>query len=99
MSRARLRRRGLIEPLAHFLAGLEERHRLLRDRDVRASARVAAGAGRTVLDREGTEAAQLDAIAARQGARDFVQDGVDDVLDVALVQVRIGGRYALHELG
>src|SRR5437762_1098290 len=46
-----LRRRALVQPLAHFLAGLEERHGLLRDRDMGAGARVASGAGRPVLHR------------------------------------------------
>src|ERR1700741_5031961 len=32
-----------VQPLAHFLAGLEERHALLIDRDVGAGARVAPG--------------------------------------------------------
>src|SRR5262245_56662934 len=74
-----------VEPLAHFLTGLEERHRLLLDGDVRAGARVAAGAGRTILDGERAEAAQLDAIAPRHGGDDLAENGVDDVLHVALV--------------
>ena len=41
--------RRAIKPLAHFLAGLEERHRLLADRDMSTGARIASGAGRPVL--------------------------------------------------
>src|ERR1700720_2485270 len=63
-----------VEPLAHFLAGLEERHRLLLHRDLRAGARIAAGAGRTVLDREGAEAAQLDPVAARHRRDDLPEN-------------------------
>src|SRR5215831_12828967 len=73
------RRRRPVEPLAHFLAGLEERHRFLLDRDVGAGARVAARPCRTVLDGEGAEAAQLDAVAARHRSDDLAEDGVDDV--------------------
>src|SRR5712692_1175803 len=80
---------GTIEALAHFLAGLEERHALLVDRYVRAGARVAAGARRPMLDRERAEAAQLDTVAARERVDDFAEDRVDDVLDVALIKVRI----------
>src|SRR5208282_723283 len=87
----RLRRAGLVQPLAHFLAGLEERHRFLLDRDVRAGARIAPGAGRPVLDREGAEAAQLDAVALRHGIGDFAEDRVHDVLDVTLVEMGILG--------
>src|SRR6476660_2840126 len=42
----KLRRRRLVQSLAHFLAGLEERHRLLRHRDMGAGARITPGAGR-----------------------------------------------------
>src|SRR6185437_6826963 len=79
----------LVQPLAHFLAGLEERHGFLVDRDVGAGARVAAGAGRTMLDRKGPETAQFDAIAFGHRRGDLVEDRVDDVLDVALIEMRI----------
>ena len=58
---------------------------------------VAAGAGRTVLDREGAEAAQLDPVAARECVDDLAKDGVDDIFDVTLVEVRILCRNALYE--
>src|SRR6266478_3097933 len=88
-----------IEPLAHFLAGLEERHRLLVHRDVGAGARIAPGPGRAVLDRESAEAAQLDPVAARHRRDDLAENGVHDVLHVALVEMRVLRRDALHELG
>src|SRR4051794_13143900 len=95
-----LRRRLVaVEPLAHLLAGLEERHALLVDRDMRAGARVAAGACRSALYRKGAKAAQLHPIALRQRADDFVEDRVDDVLDVALVEVRVLRRDALYQFG
>src|SRR5262245_27745712 len=90
---------GAVEPLAHFLAGLEERHRFLVDRHMRAGARIASGAGRPVLDRKRPEAAQLDAVAARHRGDDLAQDGVDDVLHVALVEMRILRGDALDKLG
>src|SRR6266581_2119696 len=88
-----------IEALAHFLAGLEERNALLLDGDVRPGARIAPGAGRPVLDRKGAEAAQLDAIAAGERGDDLAQDGIDDVLDVALIEMRVLRRDTLDELG
>ena len=54
-----------------------------------AGARIAAGASRTVLHRESAETAQLDAVAARHRRDDLAEDGVNDVLDVALVEMRI----------
>src|SRR5207237_5475404 len=61
-------------------------------------ARVAPDAGIAALDREGAEAAQLDPIAARQGRADLVEDGGDDDLDIALVEMRVGFSKPLHEL-
>src|SRR5215469_374727 len=88
-----------VEPLAHLLAGLEERHRFLLDRDMRPGARIAPRAGRAMLHREGPEAAQLDPVAARHGGDDLAQYRVDDVLDVALIEMRILRGDALHQLG
>jgi len=48
------------EALAHFLAGLEEGTYFWSTETKRAGARIAPGAGRAVLHREGAEAAQLD---------------------------------------
>src|SRR5262249_7250967 len=88
-----------VETLAHFLAGLEERHALAVDRDMGAGARIAAGARRTMLDREGTKAAQLHPVAARERVHDFAEDRVDDVLDVALGEVWVLPGDALNEFG
>ena len=41
----------------------------------------------------------IDWIAARHGGDDLAQNGVDDVLDVALIKVRVLLGNALHELG
>src|SRR5262249_888167 len=88
-----------VEPLAHLFAGLEERDRLRVDRNMGAGARIASGAGGAVLHRKGAEAAQLDTVAARHGSDDLVENCVDDVLHVALVEMRILRSDALHKLG
>src|SRR5215470_1920522 len=88
-----------IQALAHFLAGLEERHRLLFDRNMGAGARVATHAGGSVLHREGAEAAQLDAVPPRHGGNDLPENSVDDVLHVTLVEVRVLRSNTLHQLG
>ena len=46
-----------IEPLAEFLTGLKERHKLLSDRYSSTGARIAALPSRPVLYREGAETA------------------------------------------
>ena len=90
--------RPAVQALAHVLAGLEEGHVFLRDDHLLAGARIAAGARRPVLHREGAEAAQLHPVAARQRRHDLLQDGVHDVLHIALEKVRIARGNALDEL-
>src|SRR5712691_11673062 len=70
----------LIEAVAQLLAGLEEGDVLLGDLDAVAGARVAPDAGIAALDRKGTEAAQLDPVAARQRRGDFIENGGDHSL-------------------
>src|SRR5438477_11803564 len=88
-----------IEPLAHFLTGLEERHALLVDRHVFTGARIATGARWAILHGKCAEAAQFDAIAACQRGDDLVENGVDDVLDIPLVEMRAVLSDALDKLG
>ena len=61
-----------------------------------AGARVAAIAGRTVLDRKGPQAAQFDPVALGHGVGDFAEDRVDDALNVALIKVWIGTSNMQH---
>lgn len=86
-----------IEPLTHFLARLEKRHRLLIDSNMGAGARVPACSGRPVLYREGAEAAEFDSIALCHCAGDLAKDCVDDVLNVALIEMRVLARNALDK--
>src|SRR3954454_7031423 len=51
-----------IQPLAHFLAGLEERHALLVDRHMCAGAWIASGTCRAMLHGECAKAAQFDPV-------------------------------------
>ena len=70
---------------------------LLVDRDMRAGTRVAPGARRTLLDRKRAEAAQLHAVCACQCGDDLAEDGVDDVLDVALIKMWVLRSDTLNE--
>jgi hypothetical protein len=51
-----------------------------------------------LFGRESAEAAQLHAFATGEGVYDLAENRVDDVLDVALIEMRIAGGHALHEL-
>ncbi|MGY3032273.1 hypothetical protein ACVIIV_001443 [Bradyrhizobium sp. USDA 4354] len=88
-----------VQPLAHFLAGLEERNALLIDGHVGAGAWIAPCARRAVLDREGTEAAQLDAIAACKRRYDLFENRIHNVLDIPLVQMRVVLGDTLNKFG
>src|SRR5262245_40872359 len=86
-----------VEPLAHFLARFEKRHRLFVDRHMGAGTRVPPRTGRPMLDREGAEAAQFDPVALRHCGGDLAKDGVDDVLNVALIKMGILACNTLNE--
>lgn len=88
-----------VQPLAHFLAGLEERNALLIDGDMGAGARIAAGARGTMLHRESAEAAQLDAVTAREGRYDLFENRIHNVLDIPLVQMRVVLGDTLNKFG
>src|SRR5215470_7231868 len=92
-------RRRAVHALAHFLAGLEVRHTFLFDRYVGLGTGIAAGAWGSVPHRKRTEAAQLDAVAARHRGSNLAEDDVHDFLNVVLPEMRVLRRDALHEFG
>src|SRR6478736_2732757 len=98
--RAGLRRAVLaVQPLAHFLAGLEERNALLVDRNMGAGARIAACARGAMLDRESAEPSQFDTVAARERCDNLIEDRVHNVLHIPLVKVRVVLGDALNKFG
>jgi hypothetical protein len=86
-----------VKPLAHFLARFEKRHRLFVDRNMGAGTRVPPGTGWPVLDRESAEAAQFNSVTLRHCSGDLAKDGVDDILNVALIKMGILARNTLNE--
>src|SRR5438270_9529271 len=86
-----------IQPVAQLLAGLEERDVLLVDPHAVAGARIAPEPGIAPLDREGAEAPELDAVAARQGGGDLVENRRHDQLDIALIEMRVELGQTLDE--
>lgn len=88
-----------IEPLAEFLAGLEERHKLLSNRYSRTGSRIAALPSRPVLYREGAETAQLDPISPRKSFDDLIEHNIDDALYVTVIEMRIGTCDLVNQLG
>src|SRR6185312_1147606 len=86
-----------VQPLAHFLARLEERNAFLIDRHMGTGARVAAGPRGTMFHGERAETAQLDPVAARQRSHDLIEDRIHDILDIPLIEVRVVLGNALNE--
>ena len=71
-----------------MLAGLEEGDDLARYFNCGARSRVPAGASLPMLEREGAEAAYLDASTPRKCCADLLEDGVDNALDIAVPKIR-----------
>ncbi len=88
---------GAVQPVAQFLAGLEERHPLFFHMDRFAGARVATAAGRAVLDGESAKAAQFHAVALGQCIGDLFKHRADDVFNIALEKMRIAAGDDLNE--
>src|SRR4051812_46312007 len=88
-----------VQALAHFLAGFEERNALLIDGHVGAGAWVTPGARGAMLDREGAEAAQLDAVTACESRYDLFENRIHNVLDIPLVQMRVVLGDTLNKFG
>jgi hypothetical protein len=76
------------QSLAQLLPGLKDGKDLARNLDDRAGARVVADARVAMLDREGTEAAQLDPVPPGQGGCDLFEDGGDDPLHIVAIEIR-----------
>ncbi len=72
---------------------------LFLDRDGFAGSRVPANAGIAPLDREGTESAQLDALAARHGVNNFIEYRRHNTVYITLDEMRIFLGYLLDEFG
>lgn len=86
-----------VKPVAEFLARLEEGRKFLVDRHRLARARITANARRTMLHGKRAEAAQLDALAFDQSARNLIEHDGDEFLDIAMKKVRVFICKFLHK--
>src|SRR5690606_11478871 len=82
---------GLLQLLGEVGTGLELHHLLGSDLDLLAGLGVAALAGGTLADAEGTEADEGNAVTFLQGLRGVVHEGVQGTLGVSLGDLRLGG--------
>ena len=89
----------VVQPIAQFLAGLEKGNPLGVDGDRIAGSRIAALASVATLDGKGSEPAELDAVSARQRDDDFVENRIDDALNVTVIEMRVLLSDQLYQLG
>jgi hypothetical protein len=88
-----------IEQFADFLARLKGGHVLFRHQDVVAGTGVAPRPRPALLGQENSEPAELDPIETRERVGNFVEYRVNDILDVALIQMWIASDEPLHHFG
>src|SRR5271170_7263196 len=88
-----------VQPLTHFLAGLEKRHALLVDRYMGAGTRIAPGTGWAMFYRKRAETAQLDPIAPRDRRDDLIENRVHNVLHIPLIEMRVVFGDPLNKFG
>jgi hypothetical protein len=88
-----------VEQVAHFLARLKSGNVFFRNQDAVARTRVAPRARPSLLGRENSEPAELHPIETRESLGNFAEYRVNDILDVALIQMRIARGDPLHQFG
>jgi len=76
-----------VQTRVQMLAGLEEGDDLARDFDCGSRSRVPAGASLAMLERDGAEAAYLDASTPRKCSADLLEDGIDNARDIAVPKI------------
>ena len=83
----------------HFLARPESGHVLFRHRNIVAGTGVSPRPRPALLDQENSESAELHPIETRERVGNFAEYRVNDILDVALIQMRIARDGPLHQFG
>src|SRR6056297_505053 len=87
-----------VQSITQELARLEERHMLFINIHRLAGAGIATCARIAAFDREGAETAQLHPVSIGHRIGDFVENGIHDALDVALVKMWIFFGNFLNQL-
>jgi hypothetical protein len=88
-----------IEQLVHFLARPEGGQVLFRHQDIVTGTGVAPRPRPALLGQENSEPAELHPIETRERVGNFAEYRVNDILDVALIQMRIARGDPLHQFG
>jgi hypothetical protein len=86
-----------IEPFVHSLARPKGGHVLFRHQDVVARTGVSPRVRPALLGQENSEPAELHPIETRECVGNFAEYRVNDILDAALIQMRIARREPLHQ--
>jgi hypothetical protein len=89
---------ALVDPLANFFGSPKDRECFLQHRHDSAGSGIAGRSRRANFDGKSSEAAQLNAIASGHRVDDLTENGIEGVLNVALVKVRAPASDAPDEL-
>ena len=88
-----------IEQFVHFLARPKGGHVLFRHQDVVAGTGIAPRPCPALLGQENSEPAELHSIETRERVGNFAEYRVNDILDVALIQMWMAGEEPQHQFG
>jgi hypothetical protein len=87
-----------VETCVQMLAGFEEGYSSARDFDRDARSRVSTGARFAMPDRERSEAAYLDPITPSKCVADRREDGFDNALDIAVLEMWVQLSHPSHQV-
>lgn len=90
---------ALVYGLAERLAWFEVRDTFFRDGNGFSAAGIAAHSGRTMVDREASESADLDTVTAYECFANGIQDGLHSEFGIAMCQLAKAGSEFLDEVG
>jgi len=90
---------GLVQTLAHLFTRLEKRHHLFDDRHLISRARIASGSRGALFRRKSAKSAQFDPLTPRETGSNLIEDSVDDVFNIALIEMGIARRHSLYKFG
>jgi len=88
-----------VEQQFHFPATSEERDGLPFNRNQSPGARISSGSACAKLRKKHSKPPQLDPITACHCGGNLCKNGVDDLLGVLPIQMRVLGRYPVNEFG
>jgi hypothetical protein len=80
-----------VKPRLHVLSGSKERNGLSADRNQGTSSRISAGPAFPKLYKKNSKSPQFDPVTTGHCRSDLCKDGVDDLLSILPIEMRVLG--------